>query len=130
MPLTAAEATRLSQGKTAANDKLTSVADCEKMYDDLGANGSTVLSSTTYRDGTGTADCNNHPTAAAVTQPGSLTVLLCGSRFSNLSSSGAGIIVIHEGLHSAGLHENPPDSSAMTSDQINQMVMSKCGLSW
>lgn len=130
MPLTAAEATRVNQGKTTATNKLNNTPDCEKMYDDLGANGPNVLSRTTYRDGTGSAACNSHPSAAAVTQPGSFTVLLCGTNFTNLSASGAAVVVIHEGLHSAGLNENPPDPSAMTSDQINQMVMSKCGLSW
>ena len=130
MPLTAAESVLLNQGKTGANNKLTSLPDCEKMYDDLGANGPTVISSTTYRDGTNTTDCNNHPGAAAVTQPGSYTVLLCGSVFTNLSSSGAAIVVIHEGLHSAGMTENPPDTTAKTSDQINQMVMANCGLNW
>lgn len=130
MPLTPSETFLLNQGKTTATDKLNNLPDCEKMYDDLGKNGPTVIANTTYRDGTGTTDCNNHPGAAAVTKVGTYTVLLCGSTFTNLSSSGAAIVVIHEGLHSAGLTENPPDSTAKTSDQINQMVMANCGLNW
>jgi hypothetical protein len=101
------------------------------MYDDLGANGPAVISNTTYRDGTGSKSCNvDFPNALAVTDVGTRTVLLCGTRFTGLRPSGAAVVVIHEGLHAAGLSENPPDTTAMTSDQINAMVMQNCGLTW
>lgn len=70
MPLTPSETFLLNQGKATATDKLNNLPDSEKMYDDLGKNGPTVIANTTYRDGTGTTDCNNHQGAAAVTKVG------------------------------------------------------------
>ncbi len=130
MPLTPTETVLLNQGKSIANDKLSTLSDCEKMFDDLGANGARVIDATTYRDGTGSSKCTSHPGAAAVTEVGSYTVLLCSNNFTNRSSQGAATIVIHEALHSAGMSENPPDPNAKTTGQINDMVQANCSLSW
>jgi YD repeat-containing protein len=130
MPLTPTEIQLLNQAKSVANNRLSTVANCEKMFDDLGANGANVISATTYRDGAGSAKCSSRPGAAAVTDVGSYTVFLCGLSFTNLSSNGAATIVIHEALHSAGMSENPPDPGAKTSAEISTMVQANCSLSW
>ena len=89
MPLTPQETQLLNQAKSVANNRLSTVASCEKMFDDLGKNGATVISATTYRDGGGSSKCTSRPGAAAVTDVGSYTVFLCGLSFTNLSSNGA-----------------------------------------
>jgi hypothetical protein len=38
------------------------------------------------------------------------------------------MVIVHEALHHAGLNEYPKDPDAMTSKQINGMVMKHCGL--
>lgn len=130
MPVTPTETQLLNQGKSIANNKLSTIPACEKMFDDLGANGANVIAATTYRDGTGSSKCTSRPGAAAVTDVGSYTVLLCGSSFTSLSANGAATIVTHEALHSAGMSENPPDPNAKTSEQISTMVQANCSLSW
>ena len=130
MPLKPDELQLLNQAKSAANNRLSTVASCEKMFDDLGANGANVLSATTYRDGGGSSKCTSRPGAAAVTDVGAYTVFLCGSNFTRLSANGAATIVIHEALHSAGMSENPPDPNAKTSAEISAMVQANCSLSW
>ena len=54
------------------------------------------------------------------------TVNVCTS-FQNLSASAAANRAMHEALHTLGLTEYPADPSAMTSNQINNYVGSKCG---
>lgn len=130
MPLTASETVLLNQGKSAADNRLNTVANCEKMFGDLGANGANVIAAVTYRDGTGSRKCTDRPTAAAVTDVGGYTTLLCGLVFNRLSSTGAATIVIHEALHTAGMSENPPNPSAKTTQEINDMVQANCSLSW
>lgn len=130
MPLTPQESQLLNQAKSVGNNRLSTVASCEKMFDDLGANGSNIIAATTYRDGGGSSKCTSRPGAAAVTDIGGYTVFLCGSSFTRLSSNGAATIVIHEALHSAGMSENPPDPNAKTSAEISAMVQANCSLSW
>ncbi len=130
MPLTPAEAVLLNQAKSTAGDRLSTIPNCEKMFDDLQNNGARVIDAVTYRDGTGSRKCTDRPTAAAVTDVGGYTTFLCSNLFNNLSSQGAATIVIHEALHSAGMSENPPDPSAKTSAQISAMVQANCSLSW
>jgi len=130
MPLKPDELQLLNQAKSAANNRLSTVTSCEKMFDDLGANGANVISATTYRDGGGSSKCTSRPGAAAVTDVGAYTVFLCGSNFTRLSANGAATIVIHEALHSAGMSENPPDPNAKTSAEISAMVQANCSLSW
>lgn len=129
MPPTTAEVQRLNEAKSTANNRLTNNADCAQMFTDLGANGANVIANTTYRDGTNTAKCQSNVDAGAWTEVGGAVVYLCGSQFTNQSPDEAAVIVIHEALHDAGLNENPPDTTAMTSAQISAMVRQKCGLS-
>jgi hypothetical protein len=130
MPLTPTELQLLNQAKSTASNRLSTVTSCEKMFDDLGANGASVISATTYRDGASSSKCTSRPGAAAVTDVGGYTVFLCGTSFTRLSSNGAATIVIHEALHSAGMSENPPDLNAKTSAEISAMVQANCSLSW
>lgn len=53
----------------------------------------------------------------AVTRPGSRVVFVCSQRFGDLqerSPAEAEAVILHEMLHSLGLGENPPTSTAIT----------------
>jgi hypothetical protein len=61
---------------------------------------------------------------AAIGEPGSLVIRVCGRRFNRAWAENARYaeaVIIHEMLHSLGLGENPP-----TSDYITSRVLSVC----
>jgi hypothetical protein len=76
-----------------------------------------------FRDGAGSQPCLNE-LVLAWTSPGSRTVYLCGTRFAVAARRDAELvatIVIHEGLHTLGLSENPPSSV-----EINARIARRC----
>ena len=77
-----------------------------------------------FYDGTGQRPCDR-PATLAFTWPGSPIVFVCAQQFVAAARRDpflAEAALIHEGLHSLGLGENPPTSSAITS-----RVMHRCG---
>ena len=69
--------------------------------------------------------CRRDEVVTAFTAPGHKVVHVCGARFARRfrqDSAVAEIIVIHEMLHTLGLGENPPSSSAITAQ-----VTRRCG---
>ena len=60
------------------------------------------------------------------TKVGGTPTWIC-RHFASVSDEMASITVIHEALHHAGLTESPVDKTAMSSVEITEMVMSKCG---
>jgi hypothetical protein len=74
------------------------------------------LSSLYFTDGD-VRRCRADPSMAAYTAPGNRVVWICGERFAerfSMSVRPGAYLIIHEALHSAGLGENPPSSSAIT----------------
>jgi hypothetical protein len=77
-----------------------------------------------FADGSASLACRNRPTLAW-THPGGRTIYLCSMEFADAARSNprfAANLLIHEGLHSLGLGENPPSSTAIT-----EHVARKCG---
>lgn len=54
-------------------------------------------------------------------------VMLC-REFCDLTVPLRAMVLIHEGLHTAGLSENPPNPKAPTSRDINEVVQHRCHL--
>ncbi len=76
----------------------------------------TYLTFLLFRDGAGSAACDDELTFA-VTTPRGRVVFVCGRRFERVwraSAARAQAVVIHEMLHTLGLGENPPTSQAVT----------------
>ena len=91
--------------------------------DGKGLSGPEHLASLLFYDGTTQAPCALDRTLA-FTSPGSTVVFVCPTQFVRESRRDpflAEAALIHEGLHSLGLRENPPTSAAITS-----RVMSHC----
>ena len=77
-----------------------------------------------FRDGSDEKPCRRDG-VMAFTAPGSRIVFVCGRRFSRAweqSAPRAQAMLIHELLHTLGLGENPPTSTAIT-----QGVIRRCG---
>ncbi len=106
------------------------LAACRALFERLGADPVQALMTSRYTTAgreheRPTGACQNG--AAAITAVGSPEVRLC-LNFGSLPTAGATVILVHEALHYAGLHERPADPSAMTSVEINRMVGASCGL--
>jgi hypothetical protein len=92
--------------------------------DGKGLSGAEHLASLLYYDGAPQAPCERERTLAFTT-PGSTVVFVCPRQFVRETRRDpflAEAALIHEGLHSLGLLENPPTSAAITS-----RVMNHCG---
>jgi hypothetical protein len=92
--------------------------------DGKGLSGPEHLASLLFYDGATQAPCALERTLA-FTAPGSTVVFVCPTQFVRESRRDpflAEAALIHEGLHSLGLRENPPTSAAITS-----RVMNHCG---
>jgi hypothetical protein len=89
--------------------------------DGKGLSGPEHLASLLFYDGAAQAPCALDRTLA-FTVPGSTVVFVCPTQFVRESRRDpflAEAALIHEGLHSLGLRENPPTSAAITSRVIN-----------
>ena len=90
------------------------------LVDRLGAHGvdpRSYLTLLLFRDGAGAAECA-HDLTFAVTIRSGRVVFVCGRKFERVWRSNARLaqaVVIHEMLHTLGLGENPPKSTAITS---------------
>jgi hypothetical protein len=116
---------RLESAYSLAFRKLAEEAACRALFHELGAAGEEVLSRARYADGGGSLACAGE--TRAVTCVGCLQVRLCPA-FAGLEVSAAALIVLHEGLHVAGLAESPAYLNAPNARQINDMVAQGCRL--
>jgi hypothetical protein len=92
--------------------------------DGKGLSGSEHLASLIFYDGAAQPPCEREATLA-FTFPGSPIVFVCSTQFTREWRRDPFLVeaaLIHEGLHSLGLGENPPTSAAITS-----RVMNHCG---
>lgn len=105
-----------------ALDKVRSPA-CAALFEGLRMSGFLALIRTTYFDGEVADRCQSW--MQANTNVNSYHVYLC-HRWTQPGFNGANTL-IHEALHTAGLTERPTDQDAMTSAEINQMVLEHCG---
>lgn len=73
--------------------------------------------------------CDLPGVAAWTYDPGSHDpfVMLC-REFCEMDLPERAVILIHEGLHTAGMPERPPDPNAPTSRDLNQLVRDSCAL--
>lgn len=101
---------------------------CEALFAERGHDGRVLLATTVYL-GAGTPDeqevCASG--AAAFTSVGMPVTYLCPA-FSHRSPQEGAMYLLHEALHYAGQTEYPSDPLALTSNAINRLVRSRCGL--
>lgn len=118
---------RLDVGKIDAFTKLVANASCRGMWQEYGlfSDAATLISITSYRDGTNTQRCINSPNTLAWTQVGSSIVNLC-RLFTFSSTDLAWLVPLHEAMHAGGMPEFPPTSGALASWQINQLIYIRC----
>lgn len=132
----------LVQGGLAKNkalEKLVNKPECAALfagYPSPWNNGTYILDSyVTLRGGDGTSTCSSGSVAAWTSQSPLPTdpvqhsnyIVLCNG-FLHISNPGERANrLIHEALHVAGLRERPPDTSAMTTTEIDGMVRGACG---
>jgi hypothetical protein len=110
-----------------ARERIWTIPGCSWLFISRGADGLELLASASF-DGAAPerdqAACAG--SAVARTEVGGHQIRLC-PRFEVLSVSAAALVLIHETLHSAGMSENPPDPSGLTSMEINRLVEAGCG---
>ena len=96
----------------------------DRLLEKTGRDAPGFLRGLRFADGSAATACRNRYTLAW-THPGTQTVYLCSSEFSDAAHSiprFTANLLIHESLHSLGLGENPPASL-----EITNHVRVKCG---
>ncbi len=127
VPLSPTQVQQVNAAKSKAKNTMNNNPDCAALFNGLSRpDGGNTIDQTTYRGADpGDTRCSGND---AFTSVNSLTVYVCDG-FSNLSSNGRGVRLIHEALHSAGMTEKPTYPNAeRTSAEINAWVKSTCGL--
>ncbi|MBZ5590502.1 MAG: hypothetical protein LAO05_18285 [Acidobacteriia bacterium] len=126
-PLPASLWSKLGFALGVAREKIRTIPSCSGLFTSRGADGLELLARASFA---GAALEKDHTacagSAVATTEVGGRQIRLC-PRFEALSVPAAALILIHETLHTAGMREKPPDPSALTSAQINQLVEARCG---
>ena len=110
-----------------AVERLRNRSECQRLFDDLGADGLEVLAKSLYYGVSLPREQTICRRTSAFTQVGGRVTRLCSS-FSRLRENQAAVVLIHEALHQAGRSEKPLDPRALDSAQINQLVSDRCGL--
>jgi hypothetical protein len=111
-----------------AFDRLRAHADCRSLFHQLKADGPLMLATTIYMpDPEKSGRACRRKGVAAFTTLGNPTTYLCPS-FADLPLRFAALSLIHEALHYAGLPERPSTHTAMSSEEINEVVHSRCDL--
>lgn len=129
---------RVNSAKSTALQKLNNRPQCAALFAGYTApwnSGSWILGFVTYRNGEGTARCTSGtPLAAAWTtiptnpaETGHPNFIVACRSFGTLTVGEAANTLIHEALHVAGHRERPPDTTGMTTGEIQQMVREACG---
>jgi hypothetical protein len=118
---------KLERGWFVAHRHLEEHASCRALFTDLGADGYERLHHTIYLGRPRGSDRRSCPRrVAAHTSLHRPYTQLCPD-FARLSDNWAGIVLLHEALHFAGLPESPAVPGALTSSDINQLVIDRCG---
>jgi len=119
---------RLTTGFELAVSRVMERPECRGLFEALGADALDTLRSNLYFPVTSHYKakkvCRRR---AAYSHVGGRAVFLCRC-FPSRSDRRAAICILHEALHSAGLEEFPQNPGAMTSREINTMIISACGL--
>jgi len=118
---------RLEASFRIAAQRLSDNAQCRALFTELGANGFEALASTLYYPASQQNEKQVCRGAFGYTTVGSAPTFLC-RRFSRLSERRAALVLIHEGLHRAGMGEWPQDTEGLPSSAINDLVAEACGL--
>jgi hypothetical protein len=121
-----AVAIRLRSGFAIAMRQVRDVQQCRALFEPLASDPERLLLRADYRPATKeleTSYCSRR--AVAVTHIGQPFTWICRT-FSGLTAHEAAIVLIHEALHFGGLPESPRVSDAMTSQEINFLVISRC----
>lgn len=121
-----AAAMRLRSGFAIALRQVQELPACHALFESLGSDPEKLLLETDYSAATPELErsyCSRR--AVAVTNIGQPLTWVCWT-FSELTAHQAAIVLIHEALHVGGLPESPRIPNAMTSQQINTLVMSRC----
>lgn len=100
---------------------------CRAIFEELGRDGHAVIGMMTFILADARAEVKVCPGAQAFTVVGGSWVGVCRN-FAFLNESEAAVVILHEGLHHAGLTEWPFDLRALKSWQISAMVRERCGL--
>jgi hypothetical protein len=121
-----AVAIRLRSGFAIAVRQVRDLPQCRALFESLGADPDRILRETDYRAATSELErsfCTRR--AVAVTHIGQPFTWVCRT-FPALTAHQAAIVLIHEALHFGGLPESPRVPDAMTSQEINFLVVSRC----
>jgi hypothetical protein len=118
----------LAAASRVAHSSLASAPACRALFAERAADGQAVLARTRYVQA---ADeeltvCRER-NAAAYTFLWSQRVVLCPG-FASLARQKAAVLLIHEGLHQAGMSERPLDPHALESFDIHELVRRRCRL--
>ena len=127
--LEAAARRMLQHAFPVAIKKIETRSSCSGLFEELGADPVEALTTTKYfppQAGEAKAICLRRG-AAGFTAVGSTVTRLC-PRFGSLRVHEAARLILHEGLHRAGMPEKPHAADAMTSRQIDLLVSRRCGL--
>jgi hypothetical protein len=110
-----------------AVERLRNRSECQRLFDELGADGLEVLARSLYYGVPLPRERTICRQTSAFTNVGGRVTRLCRS-FSRLRDDQAAVVLIHEALHQAGLTEKPMDPQALDSAQINELVTDHCAL--
>jgi len=112
-----------------ALERVREIESCAGLFQDLGADGIEMLSTTVYRPARSKRELQvcTQTQASAFTFVGKSRTTVCDG-FGSRSRQAAAMILIHEALHTAGMSERPLDPDALSSYQINRLVRKNCGL--
>ncbi len=109
-----------------AQSNIRANAGCSALFGRFGKNGNDLLASIEF-EGANFEKLGDpcRSGVAAFTQVGRRLIRLCPS-FATLSLPAAAVILIHEGLHSAGMSEKPFDPNGLKPQEINRLVAASC----
>jgi len=118
----------LRAGFRLALERLEEEPACAGLFGALGGDGRELLARTVYTLPVGPRESGACRRAVAFTTPGSVRTVVCPVRFRALPKGEAAAILLHEALHLAGLGEWPYVPEAPTSEEITELVRSRCRL--
>lgn len=119
------ESAKLRAAHKLASRRVREHPSCVALFDVTGRSGESTLSTMEFSLHGG--DICRRGVAATTTVGGSLT-RLCGDWLPRLDRYELATLLIHEALHQAGMSEWPHDPDGMRSQEINEMVSSRCEL--
>ncbi len=121
-------ARRLALAFPVAMETMRTVPGCRAVFDRLGGDGIAALADTRYSPATsiGAEGACQHGIAAFTVVRSPLSYL-CAA-YGTLDTRRAAATLIHEALHYAGLTERPSDPRGLSTNEINRMVRTQCGL--